>query len=118
MPKKKDGTLDENDDAETQLKKAIGKRIRTIRDKLGHSAAHVAEELGISREALTHIETGRNNITAAALYKLACLFDCGFDDFFPVKADGHSLSPRGYRLLEQEDKDAPEWAKKLFNKKK
>jgi DNA-binding XRE family transcriptional regulator len=47
---------------ELEIRVEIGRRIAEMRRKLGLSARKVAEELGISREAVTHIETGRNMI--------------------------------------------------------
>src|SRR5262245_29449944 len=80
------------DAAEAEIRVEIGKRISEMRRKLGLSAKRVADELQISREAVTHIETGRNNITAVSLWKLATLFDCEIADFFPNVPDGYALT--------------------------
>lgn len=52
----------------------IGDEIRTIREHRGMSQQDVAEACGLSRSALTAIESGRNYPTLAALEALAgCL---------------------------------------------
>ena len=103
--------------AEDAVRKAIGKKIREMRDKLGHSALRIATELNISREAITHIETGRNNISAVALWKLATLFNCDIEDFFPNVPDGFALTKVDLQKVAQEDESAADWAKTLFKKK-
>lgn len=109
---------DDKDDAERKVRKSIGKRICEIRKKLGFSALTVSEHLGISREAVTHIETGRNNLSAVALWKLATLFDCDVSDFFPDIPDGFALTAVDIRKVAQESESAAEWATKIFNKEK
>jgi len=115
MKKKKD-TIS-NKDTDEEIKAEIGKKIKEMRRKLGHSAARIATELGISREAVTHIETGRNNISAVSLWKLATLFNCDIDDFFPEVPDGFALTKVDLHKVAQEDKSAAKWAEKLFKKK-
>lgn len=118
MKNKKPVTIEDSIEATVELRKAIGRKIKGIRKQIGHSAELVAGELGITREALTHIETGRNNITAVSLWKLACLFNCKISDFFPTIPGGYSLSKVDLTLLAREDERAAEWAKKLFKTEK
>ncbi len=114
-PKK--GTIDEKIPAEDEVRKAVGKKIFTLRKQFGLSASRVAQELSISREAVTHIETGRNNISAVFLWKLAVIFNCSPADFFPNIPDGYALTTSDIAKIESEDEKAVEWAKKLFKKK-
>jgi len=120
MSKDKKGIMKMQTDpsASDEIKKAIGAKIQGIRNKLGQSASVVASGLGITREALTHIENGRNNINAVQLWKLACLFGCEIDNFFPSIPEGFSLSKVDLRLLAKEDLKAPEWAERLLNNSK
>lgn len=105
--------------AETEIRAEIGQRISKIRRKLGLSAKRVAEELEISREAVTHIETGRNNITAVSLWKLATLFDCEIADFFPSVPDGYSLTKVDTKKIELEaGEKAARWARQLFTQRR
>lgn len=114
--KKKQDKLDERVQAEDRLREAIGKKVQEMRKKRGLSALRISEELKISREAITHIETGRNNISAVALWKLAILFNCDIQDFFPVMPDGYALTKVDLDKVAQEDEDAARWAEKLFQK--
>jgi len=101
--------------AEAEIRAEIGRRISEMRRKLGLSAKRVADELQISREAVTHIETGRNNITAVSLWKLATLFDCEIADFFPDVPDGYALTKVDTTKIEQEaGEKAARWARQLF----
>ena len=57
-----------NDDGiEKEIRAAIGARIAELRRKRKLTARLVGEKLKISREAVTQIENGRNNITALAV---------------------------------------------------
>lgn len=118
MPKKKAKLKDEKADAENEVKKCIGKKISEMRNRLGYSALTVSEHLGISRVAVTQIETGRNNISAVSLWKLATLFNCEISDFFPDIPDGFALTKVDIRKVAQENEAAAAWAEKIFNKKK
>lgn len=111
-------TIKDREATEKEIRESIGRRIQEMRGKLGLSASRIAEELGISREAITHIETGRNNISAVSLWKLAVLFKCDPRDFFPAVPDGYALTKVDLRKLAQEDEKAPEWAERLFGNKK
>ncbi|MDO8571897.1 MAG: helix-turn-helix transcriptional regulator [bacterium] len=114
--KARKSTIDDRDVTEGEIRKVIGKKIKEMRNKLGLSALRVADELHVSREAITHIETGRNNISAVALWKLAILFDCDVNDFFPTIPDGYALTKVDIHKVAQEDERAAEWAEKLFRK--
>ena len=115
MRKKKD-TINDKDATNDEIRKEIGRKIKEMRNKLGQSASRIATELGISREAVTHIETGRNNISAVSLWKLATLFNCDINDFFPTIPNGYALTKVDLHKVAQEDKNAAKWAEKLFKK--
>jgi transcriptional regulator with XRE-family HTH domain len=116
--KKSSRTIEQDKDgAEAELRAAIGKRISDRRRKLGLSARHVAEKLGISREAVTHIETGRNNIHAVVLWKLATLLNCDPATFFPEVPNGYALTREDKRKLQEEGGEkAAQWGERLFGK--
>ncbi len=116
--KKKAVTIEDRELTEKEIREAVGKKIREMRDKLPLSASRLAEELGVSREAITHIETGRNNISAVSLWKLAVLFKCDPNDFFPTVPDGYALTKVDLHKIAQEDEQAAKWAEKLFRNKK
>jgi transcriptional regulator with XRE-family HTH domain len=55
-------------------RKALGERIREAREYLGFSQDQVAAFLGVSRSALSLMETGQRKVDALELKKLAALF--------------------------------------------
>jgi transcriptional regulator with XRE-family HTH domain len=117
---KRKGVKIENNDGEVEreIREAIGSNIAELRRKRKLSARLVGEKLGISREAVTHIETGRNNVTALALWKLATLFHCDITDFFPDVPDGYGLTKIDTDKIAQEGgQKAAKWARELFGKK-
>jgi len=118
--RKPQGKIDSDGSAmEEEIREEIGRRIAEMRRKLGLSARKVADELKISREAVTHIETGRNNISAVSLWKLATIFNCDIEDFFPDVPDGYALTKVDTHKIEQEGgQKAARWAQNLFKKKK
>ena len=116
--KRKPDTIKDKEITEHEIRKYIGGRIKEMRKRLNLSASLIAGELQVSREAITHIETGRNNISAVSLWKLAVLFKCDPRDFFPSIPDGFAITKVDLRKLEQQDEKAPEWARRLFGKSK
>jgi len=117
--KKKQVTINDRDVADEEIKKEIGRTIKEMRGKLSLSAQTVANNLEISREAVTHMETGRNNISAVSLWKLATLFNCEIRDFFPPVPDGYALTKVDLRKVAQESGEkGVKWAERLFKKKK
>ena len=117
---RRDATVGTDDDGiEQEIRQAIGARIAELRRRRKLSARLVGEKLKISREAVTHIETGRNNVTALALWKLATLFRCEVGDFFPDVPDGYGLTKIDTDKIAQEGgQKAAGWAKELFGAKK
>ena len=115
MKTKKKGTINKEwTSPDSEIKKGIGRKVQEIRKKQNHSAARVAAELGMTREALTQIETGRNNVNAVLLWKLACLLGCKTENFFPIIPRGFSLSKIDLQSIAKEDEKAVMWAKDLF----
>lgn len=55
-------------------RKVMGDRLREAREYLGFSQDEVAKFLGVSRSALSNIETGSRKVEALELKKLAGLF--------------------------------------------
>jgi transcriptional regulator with XRE-family HTH domain len=118
MKKQKDKIEGNGAIIEREIREAIGGRIAELRRKRKLSARLVGEKLNISREAVTHIETGRNNITALSLWKLATLFHCDIQDFFPVVPDGFGLTKIDTDKIAQEGgQKAARWARDLFGGK-
>lgn len=68
-----------DEEQKAALVKAIGKAIASRRGQAGLSQETVAEALGISREAVSRIETGAAVPSVVRLAQLAEIFDCGLD---------------------------------------
>ncbi len=62
-------------DIETEINRAIGRRIRTLRLARGLSQEACSTQLGISFQQLQKYEKGQNRISACALYRLAEILD-------------------------------------------
>jgi transcriptional regulator with XRE-family HTH domain len=103
--------------SDDDLKLLIAKRIKRIRGRLGYTAKRVANELGISRSALSQIETGRIHINAVTLCKLAYILKCNVEEFFPKVPNSSSLTESDITLVAQENEQAAEFLKKAFNSK-
>ncbi len=65
--------MNTSDDMEGD-RRAMGERLRRAREYLGYSQEEVAKYLGISRSALSNIETGQRKVDALELKKLAGLY--------------------------------------------
>jgi transcriptional regulator with XRE-family HTH domain len=72
----------------------------------------------MSRQNLTHIETGRHHINAVNLWKLACLFECSPSEFFPDIIKGYGLNRSDLCKVKKIEPNAVEWAKEMFGEKK
>lgn len=70
MSKVKDKRTDDNDDD----RKTLGERLREAREYLGFSQDQVATFLGVSRSALSLMESGQRKVDALELKKLAGLY--------------------------------------------
>jgi transcriptional regulator with XRE-family HTH domain len=90
-------------------RRELGERLRRSREYLGLSQGEVAEVLGVSRPAISHIETGRRKVSTLELAKLARLFAQPYEYFLgevpEVVADETSQALfRAARDLTEEDR--------------
>ncbi len=65
----------------------VGPRIRAIRDSRGLSLRALAQQSGLSVNAISLIERGENSPTVSSLHRLATALDVPITDFFE-SADG------------------------------
>lgn len=105
--------------ASPSLKKTIGSNIKKVRQTLKHypTAEVVAEQLGMSRVAYSHIENGKNHVNAVTLWALANLFGCEVSEFFPVGVEGYELSSKDIETIRSEEEGAAIYMAELFGKK-
>lgn len=61
-------------DDEMKERTKLAERLREVREYLGFSQDQVAQYLGISRSALSNIETGQRRVEATELTRLARLY--------------------------------------------
>jgi transcriptional regulator with XRE-family HTH domain len=61
-------------------KEEIGKRIKALRDKRNWSQIFVSEKLNIDNSVLSKIESGKRDLEAPLLYKIADLFEISADE--------------------------------------
>ena len=53
----------------------LGKKIKKLRKEIGFSQEFVAKELGLTRQAIINIESGKRKIDSFELFKLADLYN-------------------------------------------
>jgi transcriptional regulator with XRE-family HTH domain len=87
----------------------LGERLRRSREYLGLSQGDVAEVLGVSRPAISHIESGRRKVSTLELAKLARLFGQSYEHFLgevpePVEDETSQALFRATRDLTEEDR--------------
>ena len=104
-------------DIDNQIRKNIGENIKKLRRNREITAEHLASKLGVQRTTITQIENGINNINAVTLWKIACLFGCKFEDFFPDISEDYILTKNNLDEIAKKDKNAIEWAQELFGSK-
>lgn len=90
----------------------LGKKLKELREQIGFSQEFVAKELGITRQAIINIESGKRKIDSFELFKIADLYNISATDLISEKA--HSVSNfqeaamhfRNHNLLNEEEKKA------------
>jgi transcriptional regulator with XRE-family HTH domain len=65
---------DKRSDGKNDDRKTLGERLREAREYLGYSQDQVATYLGVSRSALSLMESGQRKVDALELKKLARLY--------------------------------------------
>lgn len=101
-----------------EINKEIGKNLKQIRRSFRSylTAEVVAAKLGMSRVSYTQLENGHTHISAVNLWKLACIFGCDLNEFFPKPPEGYELSQKDLSAIQQVDARATKWAEDLFGK--
>jgi DNA-binding XRE family transcriptional regulator len=107
-----------NESPKEEIMWEVGRNIQRIRKSFHNypSVESVAKKIGLNRVTLTQIENGKKNINAIVLWKLACVFACDINDFFPPIPKGFQMSRGDVEKIEKIDKRAAKWAEELFGK--
>lgn len=72
---------------ERRFYKLIGERIRKEREKHRFKQIELARMVGLERTSITNIESGKQNVTAFALYKMCEIFQVDIIDLLPKPED-------------------------------
>lgn len=64
------------------IKQAVGKRIRELRNKLGVSQEEFAYMVGLDRTYITSVECGKRNISIVNVEKIANALNVSLSEFF------------------------------------
>jgi len=67
------------------IKQKIGNRIKELRAERGMSQEEVANTAEMGRSFMTHIESGRRNISIETLQRILTALNLSFKEFFDSK---------------------------------
>ncbi|MFM0646122.1 helix-turn-helix transcriptional regulator [Paraburkholderia bryophila] len=95
------------------LVKAVGQAIASRRVSVGLSQEKIAETLGISREAVSRMETGVAVPSVVRLAELAEIFQCGIEDLL-TEASNRKVD-QARKILELLDELADEQRELLMS---
>jgi transcriptional regulator with XRE-family HTH domain len=76
-----------------RLRAELGRRIRERRDKLGRTQAWLAEQVGLSRTAITNIECGRQRLLVEQLITIATVLSTSADLLLRDLEKGPAIRP-------------------------
>lgn len=89
---------------------ALGARLKDAREYRGFSQEDVAKYLGVSRSAISLIESGARRLDILELKKVATLYECSIEDLTggqpgqPVEQDSIKMVARAAAALSPEDR--------------
>ncbi|MGZ8997527.1 MAG: helix-turn-helix transcriptional regulator [Allosphingosinicella sp.] len=63
-------------------------RLRVLRAQRGWSQAELGGRLGVSRQAVNAIETGKHDPSLPLAFRLSRLFELGIEEIFEDEQDG------------------------------
>lgn len=69
--------------------------LRALRDERGWSQGRLASEVGVSRQTINAIETGRFDPSLPLALRLAALFGSQVEDVFRLRDHSDAKPPRG-----------------------
>ena len=89
------------------MKKTINERVREARKKLNLSQNYVAEYLGVNRNAIIEIESGKRKISSDELLKFSNLFLISTDELLKgrkIEEPGFVFT-RKFEALDEKDQE-------------
>jgi len=72
----------------------MNNRLRVLRAERGWSQAELGGRLGVSRQAVNAIETGKHDPSLPLAFRLARLFDMRIEEIFADEPDGTTDAAR------------------------
>lgn len=75
---------------EKDLRKYAGSIIKKLRERKNMSQDELAEQLNITRQAISRYENGDRGVNQDLLFQLASIFNVSIDEFFPPLNNGYS----------------------------
>ena len=84
-------TLAGMQDGKAAFDRALGKRIREARDRVGVKQEQLAQAVRLSRTSITNIERGRQGVQAFLLARIAEVLGTPAGDLLPDPAPGPSI---------------------------
>jgi DNA-binding XRE family transcriptional regulator len=84
-------------DGSAELPTIVGKNLRRLRTRRGHSLERLAKLSGVSRAMLGQIETGKSTPTISLLWKVATALDVPFANLLAAQ------TARGTVVLKRDD---------------
>ena len=75
---------------ENDLRKYAGNVIRKLRERKNMSQDELAEQLNITRQAISRYENGDRGVNQDLLFQLASIFNVKIDEFFPPINNNYS----------------------------
>ena len=75
---------------ESDLRKYAGSVIRKLRERKNMSQDELAEQLNITRQAISRYENGDRGVNQDLLFQLASIFNVKIDEFFPPLNNNYS----------------------------
>lgn len=67
-------------------------RLRVLRAMREWSQAELAKHLGVSRQTVNSIETGKYDPTLPLAFKMARVFDCSIEEIFKPETEGQNAN--------------------------
>lgn len=75
---------------ENDLRKYAGSIIKKLRERKNMSQDELAEQLNITRQAISRYENGDRGVNQDLLFQLASIFNVKIDEFFPPLNNSYS----------------------------
>ena len=79
---------------ENDLRKYAGSIIKKLRERKNMSQDELAEQLNITRQAISRYENGDRGVNQDLLFQLASIFNVKIDEFFPPLKNGNSQNKK------------------------